>query len=140
MNQKSGFFIGFIAKRFSFGYQILGTHIPLKTFGKKNFSLWEIFLSSSASAESILNRQLMEKLERHIFYFKNNASQPKNFFEKSQNFRHFFAHFQKNPELSVLPCLYEGYKKIYPPRPGAETSILWVRIALSRKLRSHSKK
>ena len=43
--------------------------------------------------------------------------------------------------MRQLPCLYEGYKKKDPPpRPGPETSILWVRIALSHKLRSLWKK
>ena len=71
-------------------------------------------MSSSASAESILNRQLMERLKKHIFYFKNNASQPKNFFEKSQKSRNFWDQKNSFAKMRQLPNTISGYKKNTP--------------------------
>ena len=89
-----------------------------KNFCAEKISIVGNFLFSSEAAERMLNRQLSEKLNKRIFYFKNNPLQHRNFFEKSQKFRKFWLPFFENAELSLLPCLYEGYKKTNPPDPG----------------------
>ena len=73
-----------------------------------------IFLSSSASAESMLNRQLSLCFTRLFFYLKNDPSQPKKFFEKSQKSRNFWDQKNSFAKMRQLPNTISGYKKNTP--------------------------